>query len=100
MANFKIGPETSPGRHASWLKIRWRRGTHACPERRNQPNLTSDHGARGRNLPTRDATLVIPGSTEELLQIVVGPRQARNPVGREEIRSVAPTDLQEVLQRR
>lgn len=99
MADFELCPKASPAGHAGGPKIRWSRGTQACPEGRNQSNLTPDHGAGGGDLPTRDATLVIPGGAEELLQVIVGSRQTRNPVRCEEVGSVALGHLQEVQER-
>ncbi len=99
MADFESCPKASPAGHAGGPKIRWSRGTQACPEGRDQSNLTPDHGAGGGDLPTRDATLVIPGGAEELLQVIVGSRQTRNPVRCEEVGSIALADLPEVQER-
>jgi len=99
MTDIKFRPKATPRRHAGRPELRWRRCPQAGPERRDQPHLTPNHGAGGSDLPTRDATLVIPGRAEKLLQIIVRPGQTWKAIRREEVRSVTPADLQEVPER-
>jgi len=96
MTNIKFSPKGSPCGDTDWPEFRWGRDPQTGPERRDQSNLTPNHGAGGSDFSTGDAALVIPGRAEEVLQIIVRPGQAWHPVRREEVRSVTRTDLQKV----
>ena len=99
MTDIEFGPKVSPRRHAGRPELRWRRGPQAGPERRDQTHLTPNDGAGGSDLPTGDATLVVPGRAEKLLQIIIRPGQTWKAVRREQVRSVTLADLQEVPER-
>ena len=73
---------------------------HAAGARKNrgrQADCTVLHDGRGGHLAATGAALVIARAAEHLLQIIVGTRQALDPVTVEQPVAIAVRDLHEVL---
>ncbi len=91
--------ERSPRRGVRWRQI----GSLDRPEpgrrRRDQPHRAPHHHPRRRHLAAAASPLVMAIRAEQLLQVVVGPRQAGRVIAGEQPRPVAPRHLQEVADR-
>ena len=74
------------------------RGGWAQPRRRGreQAHLTTEHGGRGRRLPAAGPALVVTVRAEQMLEVVVGARQAGHRVTMEQPGFVAAGHLAEV----
>ena len=86
-------PRSAPARSAAVDLSRPRR------QPGHQPHRAPQHQRRAGHLPARRPPLVVAVAAEELLQVVVRPRQVRPRRSREQPRPVAPPHLQEVLHR-
>lgn len=71
--------------------------TQAGGRGRDQANLAAEHGGRRGGLAAGGASLVVALRAEQLLEVVVGPRQARHAVAVEQSGPVAAEHLGEVL---
>ena len=80
---------------ATQLTRGWR--THSGRGSCNQAHLATQHGRRRGSLASRRTPLVVALRAEQLLEIVVGPRQARHGVAVEQSWTVAPGHLGEML---
>src|SRR4051794_23177746 len=65
---------------------------------RDQPRRAHHHQARLRAATTAGTALVIPMAAEDVLQVVVRPRQVRRLIATEQARGVTLAHLQEVPQ--
>src|SRR3982751_7007436 len=74
--------------HSGWAQPR-RRG-------RDQAHLTTEHGGRGGRLAPAGPALVVALRAEQMLEVVVGPRQAGHRVTMEQPGFVAAGHLAEV----
>src|SRR3954463_15305347 len=80
--------DPTPLAHSGWAQPR-RRG-------RDQAHLPTEHGGRGGRLAPTGPALVVALRAEQMLEIVVGARQAGHRVTREQPGSVAAGHLAEV----
>ena len=92
-------PESTPRLQVG--RNQFRRVNRAQPSRgrRHQAHGAPHHRPRARHLPTAAPPLVVAVRAEELLQLVVGPRQAADVVAPEQPRPVALRHLAEVIRR-